>query len=77
MLSHASNNATGVTWPYRDVDAESCWWRCCRANSVVMRCKCRVIQVMMLQSHAGDGAATQGCTGHIKVAQPPSIKVLL
>jgi hypothetical protein len=28
MLSHASDGVVEVTWPQRNVDAESCWqWR--------------------------------------------------
>jgi hypothetical protein len=30
--------------------------------------------VIMLPSHAGDGAATHGCTGYGKVVQPPSLE---
>jgi hypothetical protein len=35
--------------------------------------------VIVLLSHAGDGTASQGCTGHVMVAQPraQSIEVLL
>jgi hypothetical protein len=25
ILSHVGDDVTGVTWPRRDVDAESCW----------------------------------------------------
>jgi hypothetical protein len=35
---------------------ESCWWWCCR-----------VVLVMVLMSHAGDGATTQHCTSCGKV----------
>jgi hypothetical protein len=31
---------------------------------------------IMLPSHAGDGTATQGCTGCGKVAQPPEIRAM-
>jgi hypothetical protein len=34
MSSHAGDGATGVTWPRRDVDAESCWRRCCQVMLV-------------------------------------------
>jgi hypothetical protein len=34
------------------------------------RCKCRVMRATMLPSHAGDGIATQGCTGCGMVVQP-------
>jgi hypothetical protein len=30
LPSHARDNAVEVTWPWRDVDAESCWQQCCR-----------------------------------------------
>jgi hypothetical protein len=30
--------------------------------------------MMVLSSHAGDGTATQCCTGRVKVVQPPSSK---
>jgi hypothetical protein len=30
LLSHSSNDAAEVTWPWRDVDAESCWRQCYR-----------------------------------------------
>jgi hypothetical protein len=29
LLSHAGDGATEVTWPWRDVDVESCWQRRC------------------------------------------------
>jgi hypothetical protein len=34
LLSHASDGATWVTWPWRDVDAESYWRQCCRVMPV-------------------------------------------
>jgi hypothetical protein len=30
MLSHAGGDTTEVTWPLRDIDAESCWRQCYR-----------------------------------------------
>jgi hypothetical protein len=30
LSSHASDGAAGVTLPWRNVDAESCWRHCCR-----------------------------------------------
>jgi hypothetical protein len=43
LLCHAGNGTTGVTWPWRDVDAASCLRRCCR-----------VMLAMVLLSHAGN-----------------------
>jgi hypothetical protein len=37
----------------------------------VPRCKCRVVLMTVLPSHAGDGPVTQGSNGCGKVAQPP------
>jgi hypothetical protein len=54
---HASDGAAGVTWPRCDVDAESCWRRCCWGGGVTVQYICRVNLVTMLLSHAGDGAA--------------------
>jgi hypothetical protein len=34
LPSHASHNVAKVTWPRRDVDAESCWRHCCRVMLV-------------------------------------------
>jgi hypothetical protein len=36
----------------------------------VVLCRCQVMPVTVLPSHASDGAATQGYTGYGKVAQP-------
>jgi hypothetical protein len=61
MSSHAGDGAT-----------ESCWqWRC-RGDLVAMRCKCQVMLVTVLPSHAGDGTTAQGCTGCVMLAQPSS-----
>jgi uncharacterized protein YpmS len=30
MPSYTGDGATGVTYPCRDVDAESCWRQCCQ-----------------------------------------------
>jgi hypothetical protein len=46
LLSHAGDGVAEVTWPQRDVDVESCWRRCYR-----------VMLLMVLPSHAYDGAA--------------------
>jgi hypothetical protein len=35
LLSHAGDDAAGVTWLRRDVDAESCWRQCCRVILVM------------------------------------------
>jgi hypothetical protein len=51
---------------------ESCWWWHYQGDLAVMRCRCRVLLAMMLPSDACNYAATQGCTCHVKVAQPPS-----
>jgi hypothetical protein len=70
MSSHADDGA-----------AESCWRWCCRYDLATMRYQCRVMLAMAvlrrighgaisMPSHAGDGAATQGCTGCDKVVQP-------
>jgi hypothetical protein len=40
----------------------------------VARCRCQLMLMMVLLSHAGDGAATQGCIGCGKVAQSLSSK---
>jgi hypothetical protein len=56
LPSYASGSA-GLTWLRRDVDVESCWRWCCR-----------VMLAIVLLSHAGNGAATQSCTGCGKVA---------
>jgi hypothetical protein len=57
MASHSGDGA-----------AELCWqWRC-RGHLAVARCRCRVMLVTVLSSHVGDGTATEGCTGHVKVA---------
>jgi hypothetical protein len=36
LSSHTSNDATKVTWPRHDVDAESCWRQCCRVMPVTV-----------------------------------------
>jgi hypothetical protein len=30
LPSYSGDGAAGVTWPLRDVKAESCWRRCCQ-----------------------------------------------
>jgi hypothetical protein len=65
LSSHASDDATGVTWPQCDVDVESCWWRCCRVmlTTAIPGRFCHDAMymsshaTMVLPSHAGDGAA--------------------
>jgi hypothetical protein len=46
MPSHAGDNVVG-----------SCWQRHCWCDLAVTRCRCRVMVVTILSSHAGDGAA--------------------
>jgi hypothetical protein len=46
VLSHTGDGAVETTWPWRDVDVESCWWQ-----------YCRVLLVTVLPSPARDGAA--------------------
>jgi hypothetical protein len=36
LSSHTGDDATEATWPWRDVDAESCWGRCCRVMLVIV-----------------------------------------
>jgi hypothetical protein len=35
LLSHAGDGAVKTIWPWYDVDAESCWRRCCRVMLVM------------------------------------------
>jgi hypothetical protein len=46
MSSHAGDN-----------DVESCWQQRCRDNLATAQCRCRVMLVMLLPSHAGDDTA--------------------
>jgi hypothetical protein len=63
LSSHAGDGAARATSPRRDVDAESCWRQCYRVmlatvlpgDLAMARCRCRVMWVMVLSSHAGDG----------------------
>jgi hypothetical protein len=50
LPSHASDGTTEVTWPWRDVGAESCWRWFCRVDLVVARCRCRVMLATLLPS---------------------------
>jgi hypothetical protein len=45
LLSHAGDDAAGVTWPRRNEDAESCWlWSGCTAPEIkALRC-CRIMK---------------------------------
>jgi hypothetical protein len=36
LLRHVGDDTTEATWPQRDVDAESCWRRCCQVMLVTM-----------------------------------------
>jgi hypothetical protein len=56
MSSHVGDGAAGVTWPWRDADAKSCWRQCCRGDLAGTRCRCWVMLGTVLLSHAGDGA---------------------
>jgi hypothetical protein len=65
LLSHSGDGTAGATWPRCDVDAESCWRHYCQGMLAtallgdwgVVRCRCRVMLVTILPSHAGDGGA--------------------
>jgi hypothetical protein len=57
LPSHASNSATEVTWPQRDVDVESCWWWHWRGDSAAVQCRCWVMLAIVLPSYAGNDAA--------------------
>jgi hypothetical protein len=46
MPSHATDNAT-----------KSSWQRRCQGDLATARCRCRVMLMTILLSHAGDGAA--------------------
>jgi hypothetical protein len=46
VLSHAGDGA-----------AKSCWQQRYWDNIATMRCRCRVMLMMVLPSHPGDGAA--------------------
>jgi hypothetical protein len=35
LPSHVANGVVEVTWPWRNVDAESCWQWCCQAMLVM------------------------------------------
>jgi hypothetical protein len=70
LPSHAGNG---------DAEATLVVARCrYRGDPAMVRCRCRVMLMTALSNHAGDGAATQGCTDYGKVAQPRarSIEVL-
>jgi hypothetical protein len=54
LPSHASDGADGATWPWSDVDIESCWRQCCRVLLVISLFS-RAGRV--LPSQAGDGPA--------------------
>jgi hypothetical protein len=57
LLNHSRNGTTKVTWPWRNVIADSCS-RCRRRVMLAMALPCHVSHgVMSLPSHAGDGAA--------------------
>jgi hypothetical protein len=57
MSSHAADDAAGVTWPRRNLEAESCWRQRCRGDLAAARCRCRVMLATMRPSHAGIGVA--------------------
>jgi hypothetical protein len=57
LSSHAGDNIARATWPWHDVDVESCWWQSCRGDLAVTRCRCQIMLLTMLPSHAGDDAA--------------------
>jgi hypothetical protein len=46
LPSHASDSAVGATWPWCDVDAESCWRRCCQVM-LAMVLQLKVILAMV------------------------------
>jgi hypothetical protein len=46
LPSNAGDGGAEATWPWRGVEAESCWQQCCR-----------VCLAMALSSPLGDGAA--------------------
>jgi hypothetical protein len=48
------DSAAESTWPRRVVDIESYWGQCCQVMLVITLCRCRVILIMMLLSHASD-----------------------
>jgi hypothetical protein len=64
MPTHAGDGAADAAWPRLDVDDESCQRQCYRVMLAmalpgylaVARCRCRVMQVTMLSSQAGDDA---------------------
>jgi hypothetical protein len=60
LPSHADDGAARVTWPWRDVNVESCWrWRC--RVMLVMALPGRLgYGTMSMLSHAGD-SATESC----------------
>jgi hypothetical protein len=53
---HVGDGAVDVIWPWHNVDAESCWQRCDR-----------VMLVIELSSHAGDGFPSHASDGVAKV----------
>jgi hypothetical protein len=57
LPSQAHYGVVGVTWPWRDVNAESCWRLCYQSNLGATRCRCQVILARMLPSHASEGTA--------------------
>jgi hypothetical protein len=71
LSNHAGADTVGATWPRCNVHAESCWRQRYQGDLAVARCRCRVILAIMLPSHTGNGAASQGCTSCGKVVQPP------
>jgi hypothetical protein len=80
LLSHAGNGIVKVTWPWCDVEAESCWRWHCRVMLAMALPWCDVAAL----SHADDeiaesrwrwryrgdighAATSPGCTGYGKV----------
>jgi hypothetical protein len=53
MSSHAGDGASRSTWPRRDVEAESCWRRCCRGDLATVRYRCQVMPAMALPRQLG------------------------
>jgi hypothetical protein len=56
LLSHASDGPAKVTWPWSDVDAESCWRQCYRVMLVMMLPRRHGHDAMYMPIHASDGA---------------------
>jgi uncharacterized protein (DUF2062 family) len=57
LLSHAGDGAAETTWPWHDVDTQSCWRQCCQVMLVMALPRRLGHGVMQMLSHAGDKAA--------------------